>query len=72
MNRINQYNIEPGPYSDDHGFKIVVIDIVTHSWNGIAGLQEALPEPLVLGRQLVMTDERYVWPLSVFKEKFRY
>ena len=71
MNRINSQNLEPGPYKDEHGFEVVVIDIITHGWNSSAGLQEALLEPLVVGRQLMRTEERYVWPLAVFKERFK-
>lgn len=29
-------------------------------------------DPLVMARELMLTDEnRYIWPIAVFKEKFK-
>lgn len=72
MKRISPHNFEPGPYVDDQGFEVVVLDIVDHSWNADQQLMEYLESPLVLGRDLMMSsDKRYVWPIEVFKSKFR-
>ena len=71
MLRINEHGIEPGVYKDDHGFAVVVLDIINHGWNAEKGLQEFLSEPLVIGRDLATNEgKRYMWPLEVFKLKF--
>lgn len=72
VNRINNF-LEPGPYEDEHKFQVVVLEVVTHSWNIDKGLQEVLPESMVLARNLVETKEqlRYIYPISIFKEKFK-
>lgn len=69
MTRLNGH-IEPGPYIEGE-FIVVVLDVVTHRWNAEAQLQEALTEPLVLCRDLLIHEhKRYIYPLSVFKSKF--
>lgn len=83
MNRINQFNVEPGPYNDkdhqgnqagaNHGPKIVVTDIVTHYFNQHSNQFDNGIEPLVIVRDLVHSAEihkRYAYPLSIFKQKF--
>ena len=72
MKRISPHDFEPGPYADDQGFAVVVTDIVDHAWNDDKQLLEFLPSPLVVGRDLMMSsDKRYMWPIEVFKSKFR-
>jgi len=72
MLRINEHGIEPGVYIDDHGFKVVVLDIIDHAWNADKELQEFLSVPFVVGRDLEhMEGKRYMWPLEVFKNKFK-
>jgi len=68
---INVYDLEPGPYVDDKGHHVVVLDIVDHAWNSDQQLLEFLQSPLVVGRDLIGGEKRYLWPLEVFKEKFR-
>jgi len=70
MREMNEY-LSPGVYSGDD--KVVVLDVVTHTWNKEADLQEALADPLVVVRHLEESGkihERQSYPLSVFKEKF--
>lgn len=71
MNRINIHGIEPGPYVDDQGFNVVVLDIVDHSWNSDKQLMEYLVSPLVVCRELLGGEKRYAWPVEMFKMKFR-
>jgi hypothetical protein len=71
MLRINIYDLEPGPYIDEQGFAVVVLDVIDHAWNNDKQLLEFLQSPLVMGRDLVGVDKRYQWPLEVFKLKFR-
>jgi hypothetical protein len=68
VNRINKWEVEPGPYADEKNFQVVVTDIIEHSWNGQKQLVEY--SPLVVARDLV-GSLKYCWPLEVFKEKFR-
>lgn len=73
MNRINEFNIEPGPYSASDGSVLVVVDIVNHIYNASADLPEAVEDPLIILRHLDVTrleHRRYAYPLSVFKSKF--
>lgn len=71
MLRTNPY-LEPGVYIDEHDYKVVVLDIISHSWNPVADLQEVLSTPLVMARDLMIMDgNRYIWPLDVFKRKFK-
>jgi len=75
MNRINEY-LEPGTYQDKDGM-VVVLDVVTHTWNSVVELPEALPSPLVIVRDLntvgkeVKIHKRMSYPLEVFKIKFK-
>lgn len=52
MNRINEYNLEPGVYQHYKGGLYVVTDIVTHMDNPAIGKMEPLPDPLVVYRDL--------------------
>jgi hypothetical protein len=70
MRERNEY-LSPGVWVGDR--KVVVLDVVTHTWNSDAGLQEALSDPLVVVRSLEESfkiHERDSYPLSVFKQKF--
>lgn len=71
MNRINEWNLEPGPYVDDQGFNVVLLDVVDHAWNDDKQLVEYLSSPVVVGRELLGGEKRYMWPIEVFKLKFR-
>lgn len=73
MNRINVFGIEPGAYVDEKDFKVVVLDVVTHQYNPVVGLEEALPTPSVLVRNAVELKEhiRYLYPIEIFKAKFK-
>ena len=70
MNRINEY-LEPGVYSEGDNL-VVLVDVLTHSWNSVEGLQEALPVPIVMVRNLneLKDHVRMGYPIDVFKEKF--
>lgn len=73
MNRINEYDIEPGPWTDEHGTTLVVLDVVNHAYNTTANLCEALADPFVILRPLDVSrieHSRYAYPLSIFKQKF--
>lgn len=71
MNRINQFELEPGPYCEGD-FVVIVLDVITHQWNREKQLQEALDEPLVMCRDLLITEhKRYLYPLLVFRAKFQ-
>lgn len=52
MNRINEFNLEPGTYQHYKGGLYVVVQIVTHMDNPENGKMEALPDPLVCYRDL--------------------
>lgn len=52
MNRINEYNLEPGVYQHYKGGLYVVTDIVTHMDNTAIGKMEPLPDPLVVYRDI--------------------
>ncbi len=71
MNRINEFNLEPGLYTDDEGFKLVLLDIIDHAWSHDKQLVEYLSSPLAMGRELLGGEKRFVWPIEVFKIKFR-
>lgn len=51
MNRINEFNLEPGVYQHYKGGIYVVTDIVTHMDNP-TGHMEALQDPLVIYRDI--------------------
>lgn len=52
MNRINEFNFEPGTYRHYKGGLYVALDIITHAENTATGKIEALPDPLVVYRDL--------------------
>lgn len=71
MNRITKHDLEPGVYIDEQKFEVVVLDIVDHAWNNDKQLVEFLLSPMVVGRDLMNSDMRYMWPIEVFKSKFK-
>ena len=52
MNRINEFNLEPGVYHHYKGGIYVVTDIVTHMDNPTIGHMEPLQDPLVIYRDI--------------------
>lgn len=52
MNAINEFDFEPGTYRHYKGGLYVALDIVTHTENPQTGKMEALPDPLVVYRDL--------------------
>jgi hypothetical protein len=52
MDRINEFNIEPGTYKHYKGGLYVVTDIITHMDNASTGKMEALQDPLVVYRDV--------------------
>lgn len=73
MNRINEFNVEPGPYGLADGRVLVVVDVVNHVYNAAADLPEAIEDPMVIVRPLEngrLEHNRYGYPLTVFKTKF--
>lgn len=72
LDRVNKFGLEPGPYKDDQDFRVVLLDVVTHTWNAGHNLLEALSVPVVVVRNLITTNEhiRYSYPIDVFKIKF--
>jgi hypothetical protein len=74
MNRINEYHIEPGTYTDENNHTIVVLDVVNHLYNTTAQLPEAIADPLVICRQLIENNkehQRIAFPISVFKTIYK-
>ena len=53
MNRINEFNLEPGVYQHFEGRIYVLTDIVTHMNDPITGHMEPLQDPLVIYRDIV-------------------
>jgi hypothetical protein len=73
MFRINEFDLEPGPYGDAYGFKVVVTDVVNHQFNTDQHLSEAISSPLVICRDLnpPPRDHRsYMIDLTYFKTHF--
>lgn len=81
VNRINEFNLEPGVYAHHKGSLYVVTDIVTHMDNA-KGKMEALADPLVVFRDLQApvrhvngkaqaAHHAYAHPLSEFRKKFQ-
>lgn len=81
MNRINEFNLEPGIYSHGNGL-YVVMEIVTHLDNPATGKMEPIPDPLVVYRDIQpvvrhvegrpqQVHEVYGKVLSEFKQKFK-
>jgi hypothetical protein len=56
MLRINEYDIEPGVYRHYKNRLYVVLDIITHMENKQKGKMEAIPDPLVVYRDLIPMD----------------
>lgn len=52
MNRINEYNVEPGVYKHYKGGLYVVTDLVTHMDNVATGKMDPLQDPLVVYRDV--------------------
>ncbi len=52
MNRINEYDLEPGVYQHYKGGLYVVTDLVTHMDNPATGKMAKLQDPLVVYRDL--------------------
>jgi hypothetical protein len=52
MNRINEFGIEPGVYEHYKKGLYVVTDIITHMDNPNTGKMEAIPDPLVVYRDV--------------------
>lgn len=74
MNRINEFNIEPGPYADEHDSVLVVLDVINHAYDPLTHLPTVIADPLVVLRHLEHTRSehiRYAYPLSVFNQKFK-
>jgi len=72
MNRINQFNFEPGIYVCAAYIMVVVTELVTHHDDGTE-LQE-LPDPMVVFRSLEDKIEKYTrhsMRLSAFKSKYK-
>lgn len=77
MERINEYDIEPGTYQHYKGGLYVVVELVTHV-DGPDGKMRLLDDPLVVYRDLVALTghdikgkpgtpyRRYARPLSEF------
>ena len=72
MNYINEFNIEPGTYTDESGNVFVVVDVVNYAHNTAHNMPEAITDPWVILRHLSELKEhkRYAYPLSLFKAKF--
>lgn len=77
MNRINEFNIEPGSYQHYKGGIYVVTDLITHMDNAATGKMEPLQDPLVVYRDLIpvvrhvdgrvqQAHQVYARPLSEF------
>jgi len=57
---------------DEQSFSVVVLDVIDHTWNMDKQLMEFMSSPMVMGRDLInLEDKRYMWPIEVFKSKFR-
>lgn len=52
MNRINEYNLEPGVYQHYKGGLYVVTDIITHMDSPTVNKMEPLADPLVVYRDV--------------------
>jgi hypothetical protein len=74
MNRINEFNLEPGVYAGQDGQLLVVIDVITEMFLINQSILDRLQDPYVVTRKLIesqLTHNRIAYPLSVFKLKFR-
>jgi hypothetical protein len=79
VNRVNEFNLEPGAYQHYKGGVYVVTDIITHMDNAKTGAMEPLQDPLVVYRDLTpvvrhvegrrqMAHQVYARSLSEFTE----
>lgn len=73
MLRINEFNLEPGPYADAKGFTVVVTDVINHGFDTEHHLSEAIPVHYVVCRDLIPPTEHrtYMIPLDYFKQNFQ-
>jgi hypothetical protein len=76
MNRINKFNLEPGPYADQDGRMLVVTDLVTHLVTvkfqfGPDEMQDPLVVTRALDESKQLEHNRIAYPLSVFKSKYK-
>lgn len=80
MNRINEFNLEPGIYRHHKGALYVVTDLITHMDNP-KGKMAPLQDPLVVYRDVQaivrhvkgrsqQAHQVYALPLSSFRTKF--
>lgn len=74
MLRINEYDIEPGPYTiDGTGTIVVVTDIVNHAFNPAINLPEILPVAQVVYRDLIPPADAhrsYMVDIEYFRKHF--
>jgi hypothetical protein len=72
MLRINEFNLEPGPYVDSKGFTVVVTDVVNHRLDPVHQLPDVMPEPYVICRDLIPPPEHrvYMIELTYFNHHF--
>lgn len=65
MNRINEFDLEPGAYEHYKGNIYVVTEVLTHTDHPDTGKMEPLADPLVIYRDLEPTMQhvngRYQW-----------
>jgi hypothetical protein len=72
MLRINEFDLEPGPYSNEKGFHVVVTDVINHSLNTVLELPEVIASPMVVCRDLMPPPEHrvYMIDISYFRKHF--
>lgn len=73
MNRINEFNFEPGVYKFG-GASYVVTGMITHVYNQVASKMEALPDPLVICHDVVPISKlhrEYSVNLSIARTEFK-
>jgi hypothetical protein len=73
MKRINEFKFEPGVYTFN-GILYVVTDVITHAYNAETSKAEALPDPLVIYRDVVPVSNLhrvYSINLSIAKAQFQ-
>jgi len=77
MNRINEFDLEPGTYQHYKGGLYVVTDLITHMDNPTTGAMEPITDPLVVYRDVIpvvrhvngraqQAHQVYARPLSEF------
>jgi hypothetical protein len=74
MNRINEFNLEPGTYIDQAQNVVVMVDVITELYKEDADLLDRLSDPLVVTRPLdglsKIEHHRMAYPISVFTQRF--